>query len=87
MRTQFRTFFNFWEKCEKPLHQDHLCLPEHELERAKKRMNSVLGENLEGLHREYQRSAPQSAQKCVPEKKAALLSRENLEDQHFALHH
>ena len=39
-------------------------------------MNSVLGENLEGLHqkRGNQRSAPQSAQKCVPQKKAALLN-------------
>ena len=38
-------------------------------------MNSVLGENLEGLHqRRNQRSAPQSAQKCVPQKKAALLN-------------
>ena len=54
-------------------------------------MNSVLGENLEGLHqpRENQRSAPQFAQNCVPEKQAALLNsvcEENLEDRRFALH-
>ena len=50
------------------------------------RMNSGLGENLEGLHQDYQRSAPQSAQKGVP---AALLKpvrEENLEDRRFALH-
>ena len=55
-------------------HQAHPELHEHELERAKKRMNCVLGENLESLHRECQRSAPQSAQKCVPGKHAALLN-------------
>ena len=52
-------------------------------------MNSVLGENLEGLHREYRRSAPQSAQKCVSEMNASLLNsvqEENLEDQKLALH-
>ena len=36
-------------------------------------MNSVLGENLEDLRREYQRSAPQSAQKYVPQKNAVEL--------------
>ena len=50
MRTQLRTFFKFGEKCEKPIHQAHVRLDEHELERAKKRMSSVLGETLEGLH-------------------------------------
>ena len=47
-------------------------------------MNSVLGETLEGLHREYQRSTPQCAQKYVPQENAALLDSvqgENLEDQ------
>ena len=49
------------------------------------------GETLEGLHQplENQRSAPQSAQNCVPEEQAALLSsvqEENLEDRKFALH-
>ena len=49
-------------------------------------MNSVLGENLEGLHQthENQRSAPHSAQKCVPKnKKKSLLNSvlgESLED-------
>ena len=53
-------------------------------------MSSVLGENLEGLHQNHkkQRSAPQSAQKCVPKtrKKSQLNSvlGENLED---AEHH
>ena len=32
----------------------HFFLCEHQLESAKKRMNSVLDETLEGLHREYQ---------------------------------
>ena len=54
-------------------------------------MNHVLEENLEGLHqpRENQQSAPQSAQKCVPEQQATLLNsvwEENLEDRRFALH-
>ena len=57
-----------------------------ELDREKKRMNSVLGDNLEGLHQnhEKQRSAPHSAQKCVPKtrKRSQLNSvlGENLED-------
>ena len=82
--------FSVGKSAENPTLQTNLRLHGHELERAKKRMNSVLGENLEGLHREYQRSAPQSAQKCVPEKHAALLNsvlEENLEDQRFALHY
>ena len=57
-------------------------------ESAKKRMNSDLGENLEGLHQDCQRSAPQSAQKYVLEKKATLLhsvQEENLEGQNSAL--
>ena len=59
-------FFDFGEKCEKPRTQAHPELQKHELDREKKRMNSVLGENLEGLHQpEKQRSAPHSAQKCV----------------------
>ena len=65
-------------------------LREHLLERAKKRMNSDLGETLEGVHREYQRSAPQSAQKYVPQENASLLNSvqgENLEDLRVALHH
>ena len=41
-------FAFLWEKCENH-HQAHPSLHEHELERAKKRMNSVLCENLEGL--------------------------------------
>ena len=90
VRTQLSLFL-IWVKTEKKnLQQAHPELQKHELERAKKRMNSVLGENLGGLHqRRNQRSAPQSAQKCVPQKKAALLNsvrEENLEDQRFALH-
>ena len=83
-------FCYFGEKCEKPHHQAHPEHHKHELERAKKRMNSVLGENLEGLHWEYRRSAPQSAQKCVSwRKKASLWNSvwvENLEDLRVALH-
>ena len=44
---------------------------------------------MEALQRRNQRSVPQSAQKCAPEKHAALLNsvrEENLEDQRFALH-
>ena len=59
--TEAALFDDFWEKCEKTLRQDHPRLQKYQLERAKKRMNSVLGEYLEGVHREYQRSAPQSA--------------------------
>ena len=52
--------FYFGEKCEKHLHQAHPELHEHQLGSAKKGMNSVLGEILEGLHEkwEIQRSAP-----------------------------
>ena len=56
--------FLFWGKVrKKPCHQAHPKLHEHELDREKKRMNFVLGENLEGLHQTYenQRSAPHSA--------------------------
>ena len=52
-------------------------------------MNSDLGENLEGLHREYLRSDPQSAQECVSQKNASLLNSvqgENLKDRKYALH-
>ena len=42
--------FILWKSAKKNLHQAHPGLQEHELERAKKRMNSVLGENLGGLH-------------------------------------
>ena len=78
-------FFEIGEKCEKPRTQAHPELQNHELDREKMRMNSVLGENLEGLHQpEKQRSAPHSAQKCVPKtkKKSQLNSvlGENLED-------
>ena len=88
-RTRLRTFLNLGKSAKKNLHQAHPEHHKHELERAKKRMNSVLGENLEGLHREYQRSAPQSVQKCVSWRKASLLNsvwEENLEDQGVALH-
>ena len=81
-----RTFYCFGEKFEKNHNQAHPEHQKHELDRAKKRMNSVLGEYLEGLHRECRRTAPQSAHKCVS---AALLNpvgEENLEDQKLALH-
>ena len=69
----FALFFEMLEKVrKKTLHQAHLRLHEHELEHATKRMNSVLGENLEGLHRENKRSAPHSAQKGALQKKAAV---------------
>ena len=40
-----------------PLLQAHLRLHEHQLEMRMMQMNFVLGENLEDLHQEYQRSA------------------------------
>ena len=47
--------FSFGEKCEeRTLHQAHPGLHEHQLESAKKRMNSVLGENLGDLLQERQ---------------------------------
>ena len=86
---QLRTFFYFGEKCEKPLHQAHLRVLQHQLE-SEKKMNSDLGENQEDFHeKQGQRSAPQSAQKCVFWK-ATLLNAvlgENLEDQNLILHH
>ena len=81
-------FFDPGEKCEKPHSQAQPNHHKHELDREKKRMNFVLEENLEGLHREYRRSAPQSAQKCVPEREKTPLKPvlgENLE--HRAHHH
>ena len=70
VRTYLRTFFKLWEKSEKPLYQ-------RDQENMKKTLrNPGLGENLEGRHqaRESQRSAPQSAQKCVLQKKALMLN-------------
>ena len=69
--------FSFGEKCEKPLRKAHPDLQEHQLEMKVMQMNSVLGENLEDLHREqdWQRSAPQALLNSVKE--------ENLEDQRF----
>ena len=73
MRTQLRTFF--WGKSAKtPLHQAHQRALEHQLE-SEKKMNLTLGENHEDLHlKQGQRSAPQSAQKCVSWRKASLLN-------------
>ena len=51
--------------------------------------NPVLVENLEDLHLEYQRSAPQSAQKYVPRQYAALLNSvqgKSLKTRKFTLH-
>ena len=69
--------------------QAHPELQDHELDREKKRMNSVLGENLDGLHQpEKQRSAPHSAQKCVPKtKKKSQLNSVLGEDLEDAGHH
>ena len=83
VRTRLRTFFIFWKSAKKTLHQAHPRLQKYQLERAKKRMDSDLAENIEGLHQECQRSAPQSAQKYVHQRKATLLNpvrEENLED-------
>ena len=79
---------------EKPLHQRVQEKLKRTLKSPKMRLDPVLGENLEGLHqthekREFQRSAPQSAQNCVHERPDALLNsvwEENLEDRRFALH-
>ena len=53
----FALFLKVGEKCEKPLPQVHLRHQEYQLDSAKMEMNSRLGENLEDLHGEYQRSA------------------------------
>ena len=45
MLGDLRTFLILGEKCENLLRQAHPSLPEHQLESAKKRMNSVQGEN------------------------------------------
>ena len=68
-------FFILGKSAKKTLHLAHLRLHEHQLESAKKRMNSGLGESLQDLHqkRGYQRSAPQPAQKCVPEAKKSAV--------------
>ena len=52
-------FFCFGEKCEKQLEMRH---PQNQLESERMTQNSVLGVNLEGLHREQdcQRSARQT---------------------------
>ena len=75
---------NLSSRAKKTFHQAHLQNHEHQLEMKLMQMNSVLGENFGGLGN--QRSAPQSAQKCVPGNHAALLNsvwEENLEDQKF----
>ena len=74
VRSHLRTFFLFWEKCENPLCQAHLRVLHHQLE-SEKKMNHVLGENQEDVRlKQDQRSAPQSAQKCVSWRKASLLN-------------
>ena len=75
--------FYVGEKCEKPLCQAHLCVLHHQLESEKKM-------NLEDVHlKQGQRSAPQSAQKCVSWKATLLnaVQRKNREDQNLVLHH
>ena len=83
-------FFVIWGKVrKKPLHQAHRRVHRHQLESDKK-VNLVLGENREDVHlKQGQRSAPQSAQKCLSWRKASLLNsvwEENLKDQGDALH-
>ena len=65
---------------EKPLCQAHLRVLHHQLESEKKMKRKDLHEKL------GQRSAPQSAQKCVLEGDA-VVQRKNLEDQNLVLHH
>ena len=81
--------FYFVEKCEKTLHQAHQRVLQHQLE-SEKKTNLVLRENHEDVHlKQGQRSAPQSAQKCVFWKATRLnaVLGENLEDQNLVLHH
>ena len=81
--------FYFGEKCEKNLYQAHLRALQHQLE-SEKKMNRALRENHEDLHwKPEQRSAPQSAQKCVSWRKARLFNtvQKNLVDQNLVLHH
>ena len=89
VRTRLRTFFNLGKSAKKTLHQAHRRVLQHQLE-SEKKINLVLGENQEDVHfNQGQRSAPQSAQKCVSWRKASLLNsvwKENLEDQNDALH-
>ena len=46
----FALFFKLGKSAKNPLLQDHLRHQEYQLESAKVRMNSVLGENLEDQH-------------------------------------
>ena len=83
VRSQLRTFSNLGKSAKNPFTRLTSTLFKHQLE-SEKKMNLVLGENHEDLHlkQEYQRSAPQPAQKCVPKRKATLLNSvlgENLE--------
>ena len=65
VRSQLRTFFILVKSAKKTLHQAHQRVLQHQLE-SEKKMNSDLGENQEDFHeKQGQRSAPQSAQKCV----------------------
>ena len=79
-------FFCFGEKCEKPLETHH---PQDQLESERMTQNSVLGVDLEGLHREQdcQRSARQTLLENDDLLHQTLLHSvlvENLED---AVHH
>ena len=77
VRTHLRTFFLGGEKYEKPLYQAHLQNHEHQVLMKMMQKNSVLGENLEDLHGEYQRSAQHLLNSVLGE---------NLEDLRVAHH-
>ena len=77
-------FFLSGRSAKKPFTRPICVTKKNQLEMKKMQMSSVLGEKLGGLHQQgNQRSAPQSAQKCVPQKKTMLLNSvlgANLED-------
>ena len=75
--------FLFRGKDRKTNNQAHPEHQKHELDRAKKSMNSVLGENLEGLHRKNRRSEMRlcSAVEPVREKKTLKTQKRALHDQ------
>ena len=77
VRTQLRTFFDPGKSPKNPPHQ---------------RVHENSKKTLKNLHQAHEnpRSAPQSAQNCVPGTHAPQLNavwEENLEDQKFTLHH
>ena len=73
-RVTFALFLG-WRKVRKPPSPGSFASPSEPAGEREKKMtlaNPAQGENLEDFHREYQRSAPQSAQKYVPHQNAAL---------------